>query len=214
MPTNETADTLTRGFYLRDANSVARELLGKLLVHRSAEGTTSGIIVETEAYAGPEDKGAHSFSGRRTARTEIQFGPGGYAYVFAIYGMHSCFNVVTNLEDKPEVVLIRALEPADGIELMRQRRGTSSFTELCSGPGKLCKAMGITRAQYGLDLCGSELYLVPMPEIEESRIMVSPRINIDYAEECRDYMWRYFIKDDPCVSRVDKRYLSRQRSIS
>lgn len=212
MPTNEKITMLTRDFYLRDANVIAPELLGKLLVHRSAEGVTSGMIVEVESYIGPVDKGAHSYSNKRTDRTEIQFGLGGYAYIYAIYGMHSCFNVVTNIKDKPEVVLVRALEPVDGVELMQQRRNTKSCIDLCNGPGKLCKAMGITKKQYGCDLCGSELYLEPLQHIERNCIMVSPRINIDYAEECKDYLWRYFIKDNPYVSKVVKRYRCQQKS--
>lgn len=206
---------LPRTFYLRDANTVAPELLGKLLVHRSAEGLTSGIIVEVEAYLGGQDKGSHSYLNRRTARTKVQFGLGGYAYVYSIYGMYTCLNIVTNLCDKPEVVLLRALQPVDGIEQMRKRRGNPEHdVDLCNGPGKLCQAMGITKAQYGCDLCGSELYLSsasPMHTIPVENIMVSPRIHIDYAEECRDYLWRYFIQDNTYVSKVAKRYRDRQQ---
>lgn len=205
---------ILRDFYLRDANTLAPELLGKLLVHRSQEGVTSGVIVEAEAYIGSCDKGAHSYPNKRTERTEIQFGQGGYAYVYSIYGMHSCFNVVTNVADEPEVVLVRALEPVEGIELMKRRRSTDTFEALCSGPGKLCQAMGITKAQYGCDLCGSELYIEPFMEVKRENIMVSPRVNIDYAEECRDYMWRYFIKGNPCVSRVAKRYRDMEKNFA
>ena len=169
------------------------------------------MIVEVEAYVGPGDKGAHSYGNRRTDRTEIQYGPGGYAYVYAIYGMHSCFNVVTAEQEKPEVVLIRALEPVDGIALMQQRRNVNRDVDLCNGPGKLCQAMGITKAQYGCDLCASELWLEPYQTIEQGRILVSPRINIDYAGEYRDQMWRYFIKDHPYVSKVAKRYRDQQK---
>lgn len=197
---------LTRNFYLRDANIVARELLGKLLVHETEEGIVSGIIVEVESYIGPEDKGSHAYLNRRTARTEIQFGLGGYAYIYTIYGLHSCFNVVANNEMKPEVVLVRALEPVDGIELMKARRKTNNQQILCNGPGKLCEAMGITKKQYGFDLCSSNLYIEPYLDIEKGQIMVSPRINIDYAEECREYMWRYFIKDNAFVSPVAAKY--------
>lgn len=211
MSQNEAIVRLDRAFYLRDANAVARDLLGKLLVHNSRGGMTSGIIIEVETYIGPFDKGSHAYGNKRTERTEIQFGLGGYAYIYTIYGMHSCFNVVTNVMGKPEVVLVRALEPVEGIELMHQRRGTRKCMELCNGPGKLCGAMGITKAQYGLDLCATELYLIPWKEIKESQIMVSPRINIDYAEDCKDYYWRYFIKDNPFVSKVAKRYKSLQR---
>jgi len=203
---------LSRAFYLRDATAVAPELLGKLLVHKSPEGLCSGMIVEVEAYRGSCDKGAHSYQNKRTPRTEIQFGPGGYAYVFGIYGLHYCFNVVTNRPMEPDVVLIRALEPVQGIELMQQRRGRTELRELCNGPGKLCQALDIKDAQYGCDLCGEELYLLPfrMPDAEE--IMVSPRINIDYAEECKDYLWRYYIKDNPYVSKTAMKYRMQSRA--
>lgn len=208
---NKKTDTLPREFYLRDANAVARDLLGQLLVHRTWEGLAAGVIVEVEAYIGAYDKGAHSYPNKRTPRTEVQFGPGGYAYIYAIYGLHCCFNVVCNLADKPEAVLVRALEPVAGLDLMARRRGAFGELELCSGPGKLCQALAITREQYGCDLCGAELYIQPGPAVAEGNIMVSPRINIDYAEECKDYLWRYFIKDNPYVSKVPKRYASRQR---
>lgn len=212
MSTNEKMNLLTRMFYLRDANAVAPELLGKQLIHYSDKGVTSGIIVEVESYIGPHDRGSHAYLNKRTERTEIQFGLGGYAYVYTIYGMHSCFNVVTNIKDKPEVVLIRALEPVDGIELMQQRRNTKKLLDLCNGPGKLCQAMDITKVQYGCDLCDSELYLESSRIIEKSSIMVSPRINIDYAGDCKKYLWRYYIKDNPYVSKVAKRYTGQQKS--
>lgn len=192
-------------------NAVAPELLGKRLVHCSDKGVTSGIIVEVESYVGPYDKGSHAYQNKRTDRTEIQFGLGGYAYVYAIYGMHFCFNVVTNINEKPEVVLVRALEPVDGIELMQQRRNTKELFDLCNGPGKLCRAMDITKKQYGFDLCNSKLYIEPFLCVEKSQIMVSPRINIDYAGECKDYLWRYYIKDNLYVSKVEKRYRAQQK---
>ena len=145
---------LTREFYLHDANAVARDLLGKALVHRTDEGTASGIIVETEAYPGGPDAASHAYLNRKTRRTAVQFGPGGFAYVFLIYGMHCCFNVVTANADEPQVVLIRALEPFEGIELMKKRRNTDDVARLCSGPGKLCAALGIAMAHYGEDLTG------------------------------------------------------------
>lgn len=200
---------LPREFYLKTAEQVAPELLGKLLVHETAEGKTAGMIVEVEAYDGTRDKGAHSYPYKRTARTEIQFGPGGYAYIYQIYGMHTCFNVVTGGPEQPQAVLVRALEPVEGLELMEKRRGTARKWDLCDGPGKLSKAMGITKAQYGLDLLGGELYLEPFREIDPADILVSPRINIDYAEECRDYLWRFFLKGNPFVSKVPGRYESK-----
>ena len=213
MSTYENSIIISRDFYLRDGNELAPLLLGKLLVHNTPEGLTSGIIVEVEAYIGPDDKGSHAYGNRRTERTKIQYGVGGYAYIYSIYGMHSCFNIVANKEEKPEVVLIRALEPVDGIELMQQRRRTKKREVLCNGPGKLCSAMGITKAQYGMDLCKSNLYLLPFRHIQKKDILISPRINIDYADECKDYYWRYFIMNNRHVSPVAKRYKVLQRSL-
>lgn len=203
---------LNRNFYLKSAAELAPALLGKTLVHKTAEGVTSGIIVETEAYIGPNDKGAHSCGGVPTARTAVMFGEGGFAYVYLIYGMYSCFNVVANVKDKPEAVLIRALEPLDGIEPMKKRRGTDKLQNLCSGPGKLCGALGITRLHSGADLCGNELFILDKPALPTSEIAVSPRINIDYAEEYRDMLWRYFVKGSKFVSKVPKKYVSRDFS--
>lgn len=203
---------LNRKFYLKSADELAPALLGKVLVHKTAEGVTSGIIVETEAYIGPNDKGAHSCGGVPTARTAVMFGQGGFAYVYLIYGMYSCFNVVANVKDKPEAVLIRALEPLDGVELMKNRRGTDNLQNLCSGPGKLCGALGITREQSGADLCKDELFILDKPALSASDIAVSPRINIDYAEEYRDVLWRYFVKGSKFVSKVPKKYVSQDFS--
>lgn len=197
---------LDREFFCQGAVELAPMLLGKTLVHRTPEGTTAGIIVETEAYAGPEDKGAHSCRGRRTARTEIMYGPGGFSYVYLIYGFHCCFNVVASRQGHPQAVLVRALEPTEGLELMKARRGVEKAEDLCSGPGKLCAALGITREQYGADLLGSELYLKDGPAPPREKIMVSPRVNIDYAEEYRDKLWRFYLKDSPFVSKTPRRY--------
>ena len=191
---------------MRPAVEVAPALLGKLLVHRTREGLAAGMITEVEAYAGPEDDGAHSYGGRLTERTKIQYGPGGFAYVFGIYGMHWCFNAVTAEPGKPEVVLVRALEPVRGLELMRLRRGTEKTENLCSGPGKLCQALGITKAQYGLDLCQGPLTIEEYQEIPHCHIALSPRVNIDYAENYRDKLWRFYIRGSRHVSRVPKRY--------
>jgi DNA-3-methyladenine glycosylase len=192
---------LQREFYESDTLIVAKELLGKLLVHDTIEGTTTGRIVEVEAYIGPGDAAAHTYQGLRSARTEVFFGPGGYAYVYMIYGMYYCFNIVSNTVDKPEAILIRALEPVDGIELMKRRRKTDKITNLCSGPGKLCSAMGITKESYAVDLCGDHLYLLEREKLPESDIISTPRINIDYAGEAKDYPWRFLIKGNKFVSR-------------
>ena len=190
---------LTHEFFQSDALSLAKSLLGKILVHESQEGRTSGVIVETEAYIDPEDKAAHTFSNRRTHRTEIVFHDGGYAYVYLVYGMHCCFNVTANIAGKPECVLVRALQPVDGLGLMKSRRKTSRLLNLCSGPGKLCSAMGITRELYGADLCGDELYILEN-EYPDMRIAASERIGIDYSEEYRKMLWRFYVEENEYVS--------------
>lgn len=192
---------LTRDFYERDTLLVAKELLGKHLVRTSEEGTTIGKIVEVEAYVGPDDAAAHSSRGIRGGRTEVMYGSGGHAYVYLIYGMYYCFNIVTNVIEKPEAVLIRALEPVDGLELMKKRRKTDALKNLCSGPGKLCSAMGISKIDYGEDLTGGEIYLLDSGRISDSEILATPRINIDYAGEAKDYPWRYVIRGNKYVSR-------------
>ncbi|MGC4094833.1 MAG: DNA-3-methyladenine glycosylase [Polyangiaceae bacterium] len=190
--------TLPRSFYAQPVLSVAKSALGKILVHESPEGRVSGRIVETEAYRGPEDRAAHSFGGRRTPRTEAMFGPPGFAYVFFVYGMHWHFNLVTTAEGAPEAVLIRALEPLEGVELMAKRRGRrADALELTNGPGKLCQAMGIDRALYGADLTGDRLYLLDGDTPRASR---SPRIGVDYAKEWAEKPWRFFDAQSRYVS--------------
>lgn len=150
---------------------------------------------------GAQDKAAHSYGNLYSERTKIQYGEGGYAYVYLIYGMHICMNIVANKEAIPEAILIRSLEPLEGIELMKKRRKTDNIKLLCNGPGKLSQAMGITKENYGDDLCGETLYLEDGVVIPKSKILKSKRINIDYAEEARDYLWRFTIKDNPYVSK-------------
>lgn len=193
---------LSREFYERDGLTVAKELLGKYLVHSTQEGTTVGKIVEVEAYIGPEDAAAHMYKGLRTSRTEVAFGPGGHAFVYLIYGMYYCFNIVTNIAEKPEAILIRALEPVEGLDRMKKRRKTEEAVKnLCSGPGKLCMAMAITKEHNAVDLCGDELYLLDRERVPEKDILSTPRINIDYAGEAKDYPWRYIIRENPFVSK-------------
>lgn len=139
---------IKRDFYNRDALTVAEEILGKTLVHITDEGVTKGRIVEVEAYMGAKDKAAHSYGNLCSERTRIQYGEGGYAYIYLIYGMYFCMNIVTNLPDTPEVLLIRALEPLEGIPLMKSRRGKENVRLLCNGPGKLTQAMGITKQDF------------------------------------------------------------------
>lgn len=195
---------LQRDFYLRSCLDVAPELIGKQLVHHCPEGTAKGVIVEVEAYRGPSDAAAHSYGARRTRRTEIQYGIGGFAYLYTIYGLHLCMNVVTGPAECPEVVLIRALRPVQGLDLMRRRRKKESIYELCNGPGKLTQALGIQKTDYGADLCGSQLYLEsgpgPAPVIAATR-----RINIDYAGEAVNYLWRFVERDSPFLSAPPRR---------
>ena len=179
---------LEREFYLRDGLTVARELIGKKLVTNLPEGTAGGIIVEAEAYMGKLDAAAHSYRGE-TERTKIFFGAGGFAYVYLIYGMYLCTNVVANVAGVPEAVLIRALEPTDGIELMRRRRGKQNLRELCSGPGKLSQALGVTKNFYGADLCGEEIFIETTDF--QAEVAATKRINIDYAGAAANYPWRF-----------------------
>ena len=185
--------TLDREFYRRSGLIVAHELIGKKLVCHTEEGIAGGIIIEAEAYMGAIDAAAHSYKNCRTNRTEAMFSDGGHAYIYLIYGMYLCFNVVANVKDIPEAVLIRALEPTDGIELMKRRRNKQSLKDLCSGPGKLTQALGIKRKHYNIDLCGNELYIETTDLAPE--IATTKRINIDYAGEAADYPWRFILKN-------------------
>lgn len=184
---------LTRSFYERPAVTVARELLGKVVVH----GPTAGIIVETEAYLGGDDLASHSARGI-TDRTRVIFGPPGHAYVYFIYGMYECLNLVAERVGEPGCVLVRALEPVGGIELMRQRRPAARRLEdLTSGPGKLTLAMGITRAQNGADVTRGALVVREPVELRHVEIAVTPRIGI---RECADWPLRFLIRGNGFVS--------------
>ncbi|CAG9613143.1 Putative 3-methyladenine DNA glycosylase [Bacillus rhizoplanae] len=198
-------------WYEGDTLDVAKRLLGHKLVHIVNGVKRSGIIVEVEAYKGPDDKAAHSYGGRRTERTEIMFSTPGHAYIYLIYGMYHCFNIITAPEGIPQGVLIRALEPVEGIEDMKQARYgktdiiKSQFKNLTNGPGKLCKALGITLEQKGLLLTSNELYIEEVPYNKHLshtyNITAGPRINIDYAEEAVHYPWRFYFQGHPFVSK-------------
>jgi DNA-3-methyladenine glycosylase len=177
---------LKRSFYARPCLGVARDLIGKFLLHRSKHRLLGGRIVEVEAYVHEEDQACHARFGR-TKRASILYGPPGHAYVFLIYGMHDCFNVVAEPEHSPAAILVRALEPLDNA--MRT-----------DGPGKLCRALGITRHHNNIDLCGDLLWIedrgLPPP-----RIVTTPRIGIDYAGEWAQRPWRFVDADSPWLSR-------------
>lgn len=180
---------LPRNFYDRDTREVAQGLLGMLLVHVQGGVERVGRIVETEAYLGPHDLAAHSARGR-TARTEIMFGPPGHAYVYMIYGMHFCMNVVTEKSGHASAVLLRALEPVQNLELRT------------SGPGLLCRAMAINKRHNGLDLLGRRLYIAAPQKPSQFAIVRRPRVGVDYAGHWARRLLRYYIKGNPHVSRA------------
>jgi DNA-3-methyladenine glycosylase len=179
---------LDRDFYERDTQLVARELLGKYLVHVSAGVERIGRIVEVEAYLGPHDLAAHSARGR-TERTKIMFGPPGHAYVYLIYGMHCCMNVVTEPDGKAAAVLLRAVEPVKGIE------GRTS------GPGLLCRAMQIDRRRNGHDLLSDDFHVASGPDHSPLRIARRPRIGVDYAGAWARRLLRFYIRGNAFVSK-------------
>ncbi|MFH1174553.1 MAG: DNA-3-methyladenine glycosylase [archaeon] len=186
--------TLSSAFYARNTTAVAKALLGKLLIHDSPHGRTAGIIVETEAYL-QDDPASHSYSGK-SKRNAAMFGKPGTAYVYTSYGVHRCFNVVTNKAGIGEAVLIRALEPVEGISLMQRRRRTKDVHALCSGPGKLVEAMGITLQDNGCTLDG-KLRIVPGRR-KKQKIIACKRVGI--SKNVHAYL-RYIIKDAAFCSR-------------
>jgi len=194
---------LPREFYTRaNVLTVTRELLGKLLVVPAPDGTrVSGIIVEAESYRGPEDRASHAYGGRRTNRTETMYQIGGRAYVYFVYGMYYQFNVVTNVAEIPHAVLIRAVEPVEGIEVMRKRRHNQPDHNLTNGPGKLCIALGIDRQLDRADLLGNQVWIEEGEKISARRIASGPRIGVDYAEEWAAKPWRFWIRDNVFVSK-------------
>lgn len=167
-------------FYCSPADVVARRLLGKELVHHSAQGVTSGIIVETEAYMGPGDDASHSAKSK-TRRNATMFGSAGRAYVYLIYGIHYCFNVTTDCDEVPSAVLIRALQPKLGLDLMRQRRRKDNLTQLCSGPGKLAQAMAFSMDLDGCSMLSDQLFARPGIAVNEREIVITTRVGISKA---------------------------------
>jgi DNA-3-methyladenine glycosylase len=191
---------LPKSFYSRPAVDVAVDLIGKVLVRKVGNAVCSGKIVETEAYAGPHDLACHASKGK-TPRTAVMFGRPGFAYVYMIYGIHFCLNAVTEPEGYPAAVLIRAIEPIDGVERMRKnRRRAARDVDIGSGPGKLCQAMSVDLALNAASLGGLALR-VEDRNVSPSLIAAGPRIGVDYAGEYRDKPWRFFIAGNPHVSR-------------
>ncbi|HKO14713.1 MAG TPA: DNA-3-methyladenine glycosylase [Gemmatimonadaceae bacterium] len=194
------AAALPREFYARPTELVARELLGAVLECETPEGRASGRIVETEAYLGEHDLACHAAAGR-TARTDPLYGPPGVAYVYFIYGMYWCVNAVTRDEGLPSAVLIRALEPVDGIALMRRRRGRAARrdVDLTNGPGKLCQALGIDGRCNRHPLQRAPLRIRTGAFVPDSRITITPRIGISRSAE---WPLRWFVSDSPYVSKT------------
>ncbi len=189
---------LPRNFYFQPTLTVARRLLGQLIIRNYQKVTLVGKIVEVEAYRGSIDPASHAYRGK-TQRNEVMFWEGGYLYVYFTYGMHFCANVVTQKEGLAEAVLIRGVEPVKGIPAMRKLRGEGiEDVNLTNGPAKFCQAFGIRRHENGTSLLGREIYLAAGEKIPESRIGVSTRIGIRHAT---DKKWRFFVKDNPWVSR-------------
>jgi DNA-3-methyladenine glycosylase len=191
------------GFYERkNVCTVAKDLLGKLLVTTFDNIITTGRIVESEAYNGPVDKASHAWNSRRTARTEIMYHHGGVAYVYFCYGIHHMFNVVTNLAETPHAVLIRAVEPVLGVEDMLLRTGKKKLDHsLTRGPGNVTKALGILTVHTGMSLLSDQLFIADDgTTIKRSNIIATPRIGVDYAGDDALLPYRFIVKDNPYVS--------------
>jgi DNA-3-methyladenine glycosylase len=194
-------------FYNReDVVAIARELIGKILVTDFEGKLTSGRIVETEAYAGITDKASHAYNNRRTNRTEVMFGDAAKSYVYLCYGIHHLFNIITNARDIPHAVLIRALEPVSGIDIMLNRTGKIKADHtLTRGPGNVTKALGIDRRHTGEDLRGTNIYLLDDSfEIDVAEIVSATRIGVDYAAEDALLLYRFYVRGNPYVTKTKK----------
>ena len=201
---------LSRDFYDQDTVEAARRLLGMYLVRRLDGETLAGRITETEAYVGRCDMACHAYQYRRTERTDVLFMPPGHAYIYLIYGMHHCLNLVTEPEGEPAAVLIRGIEPVAGLDTIRRLRyGDKPLTayrlkNFLNGPGKVCQGFSLSRAENGLDLTGDTLFVcdspedlgLPTPVPIRERICAGPRIGVDYAEEARDFPWRFWLETE------------------
>lgn len=194
---------LGNGFYERpDVLKIAQELLGKLLVTKIGGQRTSGRIVETEAYRGVTDRASHAWNNRRTKRTEIMYSHGGVAYVYLCYGIHHLFNVVTNVKDVPHAVLVRALEPVEGIDTMLWRCGKQKVdTTLTAGPGSLSKALGITTALTGESLSGNAVWIEEALPVPKTQIVAGTRVGVAYAMDDAYLPYRFSVRGNPWVSR-------------
>ena len=188
-----------------DTLQLSKDLLGKKLVTNIDSKLTSGIIVETEAYLGVEDQASHAYGGKKTNRTNVMYHKGGVAYVYLCYGMYSLFNIVCNIENIPHAILIRAIEPISGVDIMCKRRNNSSIQSynLTNGPGKLCQALGINKTLNFKSLEGSTVWIEDVNnKVFDKNILSVPRIGVDYAGEDTKLPYRFYIKNNKWISRV------------
>jgi DNA-3-methyladenine glycosylase len=195
-------EKIKKDFYDRNTLEVAREIMGKFLVRKIGNKIISGKIVEAEGYVGPNDLASHASRGK-TDRTAPMFGPPGYSYVYLVYGLNYCFNIVTEKEGYPAAILIRALEPSEGIDLIKKNRKTKmSIFNLTNGPGKLCQALIIDKSLNKFDLTKNILWIEDRDvKIKPSEIVAAKRIGIDYAGEYKNKPWRFYLRGNPFVSK-------------
>ena len=192
---------LNRDFYIKDGVTLAKDLLGKILVKEIDGVLYKGRIVETEAYMGVIDKACHSYNNRRTKKTEAMYREGGYSYIYLIYGMYNCFNVTASIKDNPEAVLIRALEPLDNKDIMLKIRKVKNEKYIANGPGKLTKALGITSDDNNIDLTLGKNIWIEDDGYVLNKITETTRVGIDYAEEFKEKPWRFYISENNNVSK-------------
>ncbi|MEN8249648.1 MAG: DNA-3-methyladenine glycosylase [Bacteroidota bacterium] len=194
---------LNKQFYTRsNVTDIARDLLGKFLWTNFDNNITVGKIVETEAYCGATDRACHAFPDKRTERTEVMFREGGYAYIYFVYGMHHLFNIVTNVEGRADAVLIRAIEPVEGEDIMKTRRSVDISNRLLTGgPARLTKALGIDVSHNNTKLSSNTIWLTDGESVSEDQIVATTRIGVDYAGDDAYLPWRYYIKGNKYVSK-------------
>jgi DNA-3-methyladenine glycosylase len=207
MSKNEIRNVFPRNLLQgEDTVSIAKQLLNQLLISNVDNGYIAARIVETEAYKAPFDKASHAYQNKYTERTKYMFGKAGTAYVYLCYGIHNMLNVVSGPQGKAHAILIRAIEPIIGKSIMMQRRRTKNEVDLCNGPGKLCRALGIGSMHNSIDLCNTDspVWIASSERIDESEIIGSPRVGISYAEECALWPWRFRIKSNKWTSKPDR----------
>ena len=195
---------LKREFYERtNVVAIARELLGKRLITSVDGHKIGGIITEVEAYSGTNDKACHAHNGKRTARTEVMFGAGGFSYVYLCYGIHHMFNLVCNMPERADAVLVRAIEPTVGVDLMMERRNKPNLNKtLTSGPGALGRALGLNfRTHNAIDLTGNLIWIEDAPSLGKDEIIETTRIGVGYADEDAFKLWRFYIKNNKWISK-------------